>query len=177
MAHMTRLSDLIKGGVVGESLQEGRAVKVTNSGIHQDLPILMAADTDALANVHVLMAVPDQFTRPTRSDLYKAPWYTTQPQTTGYGSPVDENVTYYRVGKSVLWNPTITSGELGQAHRGGSYAVQSGAYVMSAGIKVPGSLVKVTTGRWETTTDETKAVGTVDEYNSTLDVLCFTLKQ
>lgn len=176
MAFQTRLSDVVIGGVVGESIQEGRAVKMTNSGIHQDLPILMLADTDSMAGVFCLLAVPDQFSRPTRADLYKAPWYTTQPKTTGYLDPTDA-YTMYRVGKSVLWNPTITSGELGQAHRGGSYAVQSGAYVMSAGIRVPGSLVKVTTGRWDTTTDETKAVGRVDKYDPTLDILCFTLKQ
>jgi hypothetical protein len=82
----------------------------------------------------------------------------------------------YRVGKSVLWNPTLVSGELANVHRGGSYAVLSGSFTDSAAIRVPGAMVKVGAGtKWEVTTSQSDAVGMVEEYNTVNGVLIFTL--
>lgn len=178
MAHVARLSDVVKGGVVGESLKEGAPVKMTTSGIHNDLPVLMKADQNAVKNVYCLMAVPDQFERPTDGDLYKAPWYTKLPRETGYSEPVETGKTYYKVGKSLLRNPTLTSGELGQAHRGGTYAVPSGVFVDSANIRVPGNFIKVgATNLWEYTATESEACGQVDWYDPADGYLYFTLYQ
>lgn len=178
MAYVSRLSDVVKPGVVGESLQEGKAVRVTTSGVHNDLPVLMTATSGEVSNVYVLFQAVDNFERPTDAGLYTANWNASISRTTGFGNPVDTNKTYYRVGKSTLWDPTLLSGELGQAHRGGTYAVPEGAYVDSANIKVPGNKIKVSNlGRWEYTSSESDAVGVVDEYNTANSVLIFTLKQ
>lgn len=179
MAYVSRLSDVVKPTVVGESIQEGKAVKIVTSGlgVHNELGVAMLADASTVMNVYCLMTPPDQFDRPTPAGMYTAGWRASLPFTTGYGDPI-ESRTFYKVGRSVLWNPTLVSGELGQAHRGGTYAVPSGAYIESANIRIPGSMIRVgTSGRWEYTATESEAVGTVDEFNGTNHVLVFTLRQ
>ena len=92
----------------------------------------------------------------------------------GFGDPV-YTTTQYQVGKSVLWNPTLVSGELGLLMRGGTYAVPSGTFNDSANIRVPGAMVRVNGGKWDYTTTESQAVGIVEEYNTVNGVLIFTL--
>lgn len=175
MAYVARLSDYVRGGVVGESLQEGVPVVMTQSGVRNELPVLMKAPENSVNRVGILFATPDDFSRPTEEGLYKANVKTQIDPLSGYGSPVFTK-TMYNVGKSTLWNPTLTSGELGQMHRGGSYAVPSGAFVDSANIKVPGNMIKVgSTNKWEYTATESEAVGVTEEYNYTLGVLIFSL--
>lgn len=178
MAHVSRLSDLVRGGVAGESIQEGTAVVMTQSGVRNELPVLMKAGANATGNVFVIMASPDNFARPTLEGMYTAGSTTTidAQSNTGWSNPV-ESLTYYKVGKSTLWNPTIVSGELAQAHRGGTYAVLSGTYVDSADIKVPGNKIAVAAdGQW-TYTSGANAVGFVEEFDADRTVLYITLHQ
>lgn len=175
MAYVARLSDYVRGGVVGETLQEGVPVVMTQSGVRNELPVLMKAPENSVHRVGILFATPDDFVRPTDEGLYKAGFKTQIDPNSGFGLPV-QTQTLYKVGKSTLWNPTLTSGELGQMHRGGSYAVPSGAFVDSANIKVPGNMIKVgSTNKWEYTNTESEAVGMTEEYNHTLGVLIFSL--
>lgn len=179
MAYVSRFSDVVKPAVAGESIQEGRAVSLGASGVRRDLAVAMLAASGVISNVYVAMVPPDDYARPTDSRLYTMgnTLNFNQWSNTAYSDPVHTS-TLYDVGKSALWNPTLLSGELLQAHRGGSYAVPSGAYVDSAAIKVPGAKIAVTTsGQWIATANEGNAVGTVDEYNAANGVLIFTLKQ
>lgn len=167
----------MRGGVlVDATAQEGIAVTFTQSGSHNDLPSVTAASTGMVANVGILIKGPDQFARPTDSRMYTTTQLLQIDPGSGYGDPV-YTVTTYNVGKSTLWNPTLSSGEIVNVHRGGSYAVPSGAYVSSAAIKVPGAMVKVgaTGGKWDVTSSQTDAVGMVDEFNTLNGVLIFTL--
>lgn len=179
MAYVSRLSDMVRGGVVGaDGLQEGTAVMLTQSGVRNELPVLMPATAASVGNVFILFAAVDNFARPTPEGMYTAPAFTTidARANTGWSDPI-ETLTVYKVGKSVLWNPTLNSGELAQAHRGGTYAVPSGAFVDSADIRVPGNKIAVgANGQW-TYTSGANAVGYVEEYNDTNSVLIFTLHQ
>lgn len=177
MAYVARLADYVRGGVVGESMQEGLAVKLTTSGngLRNELPVIMKASQNNVAAIGIVIKNPDDFSRPTLEGMYTARGRVTFNQNTGFSDPV-RTETNYLVGKSVLWNPTLVSGELGLVMRGGTFAVPSGAYIMSAGILVPGSLVRVGTGGlWETTSTESQAVGIVEEFNVINQVLIFTL--
>jgi hypothetical protein len=176
MAYVSRLSDYVRGGVVGGTFQEGLAVKITNSGVHNDLPVFMGASTNDTVNVGILFAVPDQFSRPTDSDLYKASPSVVWNQNNGFSDPIDTGKTFYKVGKSTLWNPTLTSGELGQLHRGGTYAVPSGTFIDSANIRIPGNMIRVgANNQWEYTATQSQAVGVTEEYNTVTESLIFTL--
>lgn len=176
MAYQARLSDYVRGGVVVDAtLQEGVPVTLLNSGSLNELPGITAASSGQVHNVFILFEAPDDFPRPTDARMYTARNLAQVDPNSGYADPI-ETTTQYRVGKSVLWNPTLVSGERALAARGGTYAVPSGAFVNSAGIKVPGALVKVGTGnKWEVTTDNTNAVGMVEEYNTVNEVLVFSL--
>ena len=176
MAYQARLSDYVRGGVVIDAtLQEGLAVTFTQSGARNELPGLTAASVGMVNNVGILFKGPDDFPRPTDGRMYTASNLAKINPGTGYADPV-ETTTQYKVGKSVLWNPTLVSGELGLLARGGTYAVPSGAFVDGAGIKVPGAMVKVGAGaKWDVTTSQTDAVGVVEEYNTVNGVLIFTL--
>jgi hypothetical protein len=177
MAYVSRLADYVRGGVVGESIIEGQAVKMTTSGVRADLPVLMKASQNQTKNIGILIKGPDDFARPTLEGMYTAPAQVTQNWNTGFTTPV-RTETSYLVGKSVLWNPTLVSGELGLMMRGGTFAVPSGVYIMSANIRVPGNMIRVGTGGlWEYTATESEAVGFVEEYQPALDVLIFTLHQ
>lgn len=178
MAYLSRFSDVIKPVIAGADLVEGTAVKIIASGGDQtQLPKVIAATPGEVHNVYVVMAAQDDFSRPTEEGMYTADWKKVLPYTTGYGNPVHTRTTY-DIAKSLLWSPTIKSGERTQAHRGTTVAVPSDCYVDSAGIKVPGARIKVgSAGLWEVTSTESETVGTVDEYNPVNAVLIFTLEQ
>lgn len=179
MAYVSRLSDVVRGVVAGANFQEGLAVRLTAAGTaHTDLPTAQLATGGETANVFIIMAAVDNFARPTRASMYTAPSTVQIDRNTGYSDPIRNLGDQYEVGMSVLWNPTIPSGALAQAHRGGTYAVPSGAFVDSVNIKVPGNKIKVgASGRWEYTSTESEAVGYTEEYNTDNAVLIFTLKQ
>lgn len=175
MAYVARLADYVRGGVVGESMQEGLAVKLTNSGVRNDLPVVMKASQNQVNNIGIVFKNPDDFARPTLEGLYTATYRTTFNQNSGYSEPV-KTETNYLVGKSTLWNPTLVSGELALVMRGGTFAVPSGAYIQSANIRIPGNMIRVGTGGlWEYTTTEAEAVGMTEEFNAVNQVLIFTL--
>jgi len=177
MAYVARLADYVRGGVVGESMQEGTAVKLTTSGagVHGELPVFMKASQNNVNTIGIVFKSPDDFARPTLEGLYTAPARVTFNQNSGFSDPV-RTETNYLVGKSTLWNPTLVSGELALMMRGGTFAVPSGAYIMSANIRVPGNMIRVGTGGlWEYTATEAEAVGVTEEYSPVNDVLIFTL--
>jgi len=176
MAYEARLSDYVRGGVVVDAtMQEGVPVTITQSGAHNDLPGLTAASVGQVNQVGILFKGPDNFSRPTDSRMYTASNLATLNPGSGFGDPI-YTTTMYQVGKSVLWNPTLVSGELGNMHRGGTYAVPSGTFTDTAAIRVPGALIKVGSGnKWEVTTSQTDAVGMTEEYNTTNSVLVFSL--
>lgn len=175
MAYVARLSDYVRGGVVASNMQEGLAVVVAASGQRNELPNLAQAPASSVHNVFILFKNPDDFARPTDAAMYTAPGVRVVNLNLGFQEPIKTS-TVYNVGKSVLWNPTLVSGELGQAHRGGTYAVPAGTFVDVTAIKVPGSLIAVgANGQWITTTDKTIAVGMVEEYNTVNEVLIFSL--
>jgi len=175
MAYTARLSDYVRGGRMGQDLQEGVPVTFTQSGTVNDLPTLIAASVGMVNNCGILLKGPDDFPRPTDSRMYTASRLAQFDPSTGYGDPV-YTTTQYQVGKSTLWNPTLVSGELGLLARGGSYAVPSGAFIDTAAIRVPGAMIKVGAGpKWEVTSSQTDAVGAVEEYNTVNGVLIFSL--
>jgi len=175
MAYQARLSDYVRGGRVDASYQEGIPVTFTQSGTVNDLPTITAATAAAVNNIGILFKGPDDFSRPTDSRMYTASRLATLDPNSGYGDPI-YTTTQYNVGKSVLWNPTLVSGELGLLMRGGTYAVPSGTFNDSAAIRVPGAMIKVATGaKWDVTVSQTDAVGVVEEYNTVNGVLIFTL--
>lgn len=177
MAYVARLADFVRGGVIGESMQEGLAVKLTTSGagLRNELPVIMKASQNNVNQVGIVFKNPDDFARPTLEGMYTAPFKTVFNQNSGFSDPI-RTETNYLVGKSTLWNPTLVSGELGLMMRGGTFAVPSGAYIMSANIRVPGNMVRVGTGGlWEYTATEAEAVGIVEEFNVINQVLIFTL--
>lgn len=180
MAYVSRLSDVVRGVVAGTNFQEGLAVRLTaaTNTLHGDLPVAQLATAGETTNVFVLMAAVDNFARPTRAVMYTASPSVKIDRNSNYADPIRNLGDQYQVGMSVLWNPTVPSGALAQAHRGGTYAVPSGAFIDSADIRVAGNKIKVgTNGRWEYTAVETDAVGYVEEYNTDNAVLIFTLKQ
>ncbi len=176
MAYQARLSDYVRGGVLGADLQEGVPVTFTQSGaVNNELPTLVGATTNMVNNVGILFKGPDDFARPTDARMYTANRLATIDPSTGFGNPV-YTTTLYNVGKSTLWNPTLVSGEQGLLMRGGTYAVPSGTFIDSAAIRVPGAMVRVGAGtKWEVTSTQSEAVGVVEEYNYTNAVLIFTL--
>lgn len=177
MAYVARLADYVRGGVVGESMQEGLAVKLTTSGlgVHNELPVFMKASQNNVNQVGIVFKSPDDYARPTLEGMYTVRSTAIRNQYGGFSEPV-KTETYYTVGKSTLWNPTLVSGELALMMRGGTFAVPSGAYIQSDNIRIPGSMIRVGTGGlWEYTATEAQAVGAVEEYNSVNDVLIFTL--
>ena len=175
MAYVARLSDYVRGGVVAASTQEGLAVVVAASGQRNELPNLVQAAAGTVHNVFILFKNPDDFARPTPAEMYTVPGIRVVNLNQGFQEPIKTS-TVYEVGKSVLWNPTLVSGELGQAHRGGTYAVPSGAFIDVPAIRVPGALISVgANARWAVTTDNAVAVGMVEEFNTVNQVLIFSL--
>lgn len=176
MAYEARLSDYVRGGVVVDAtMQEGVPVTLTQSGARNELPGLTAASVGQVNQVGILFKGPDNFARPTDARMYTASNLAKTNPGSGYADPVYVT-TMYQVGKSTLWNPTLVSGELGNMHRGGTYAVPSGTFIDGAAIRVPGALVKVGSGnKWDVTSSQSDAVGMVEEYNTVNGVLIFNL--
>lgn len=144
MAYVSLASALVLGGVAGESMQEGRAVTLNASGLHNDLPTVLLASSGSV-DVWVVMATPDNFPRPTLSTLFSYPSTTAFPRAstvTADGNLI-ESRTFYTVGPSVLENPTLASGWKVQLHRGGAYTIPSGAYVDTATIRNAGAHLRV----------------------------------
>ena len=177
MAYVSRLADYVRGGIVGANMQEGVAVILTVSGTRNELPVLMPASQNQVGNIGILFKGPDDFPRPTLDSMYTAPGVQVVNWNSGYNVPVRTETTY-QVGKSVLWNPTLVSGEQGLFMRGGTFAVPSGSFIDSANIRVPGNMIRVGSGGlWEYTATEAQSVGFVEEYNDAQGVLIFTLRQ
>lgn len=177
MAYQARLSDYVRGGVVIDAtLLEGTPVTFTQSGSRNELPGITAASVGMVNNVGILFVGPDDFARPTDARMYTVGNLAQIDPSTGYHDPIQTGITTYNVGKSVLWNPTLVSGELGLVMRGGTYAVLPDSFIDSAGIRVPGAMIKVGAGpKWQVTTSQTDAVGVVEEWNAVNGVLIFTL--
>jgi hypothetical protein len=177
MAYQARLSDYVRGGVVLDAtLIEGTPVTFTQSGVRNELPSITAASVGMVNNVGILMVGPDQFPRPTDARMYTVGALAQINPSTGFHDPIQSGITTYNVGKSVLWNPTVASGELALVMRGGTYAVTTDSFIDSAGIRVPGAMIKVGAGpKWQVTTSQSDAVGVVEEFNTVNNVLIFTL--
>ena len=169
MAHEARLSVTVKPAVVGEAnLQEGRLIRLTVSGVRDDLPVARFASSGTTINVYVAFVPPDTFSRPTPSQNYIAPRLATFYEGNAWGDNV-ETGTFYNVGASTLEDPVAVSGWGILAKLGGAYHVSSGCVVDSANIKIVGNLVKVSddnTGRWEYTASESAAIGRVIDYDT-----------
>lgn len=178
MAYVSMGSSTVMGGVAGESMQEGRAVVFSASGLHRDLPTVLlasAGDTD----VYVVLATPDMLPRPTLPGMFTYQNEFTGWSDLGAGLPdpreaTEDYLNYndqrlrYNVGPSVMSNPTISSGWKVQIHKGGAYTLMSGCYVDSVGIKVQGAKVKVAaSGRFTLASNVAdSAVATVREYRA-----------
>jgi hypothetical protein len=179
--HVSVLSDVVRGGITAADILEGLAVTLSNSGVvngnQQDLPTIVAASESA-APVYVLEAAPDNFSRPVDLRQYRAGWNVTLGREDSDFSEPLETITRYNVGISNLDNPTVPSGFLGLAHRGGVYTVPSTCYIDSADIKVPDNYIEVGAGsKWEYTASRTNAVGQVVEYDAATGNLTFQLWQ
>lgn len=179
--HVSVRSDVVKGGILASDILEGLAVKLSDSGVwngvQQNIPTIRLADATN-APVYVLEAAPDNFPRPVDLRQYRATWNTTQGREDADFSEPLETVTRYNVGISNLDNPTVPSGFLGLAHRGGRYTVPSTCYVDSSGIKVPDNYIEVgSDGKWAYTASRTNAVGQVVEFDYATNNLTFELWQ
>jgi len=175
MAHIARLSESVRGAVAGELIQEGRLVRLTVSGVRNDLPVAMLAASGTTRNVYIAMVPPDDFARPTPATMYSAGFSTTLRESGSWGDFVETN-TFYRVGLSTLENPFMPSGYLLQAHRETVVTVPSGCVVANASLKTVGSLAKVSddgTGRFEYTTSDSVAVARVVDWEPSLDQYTF----
>ncbi len=178
MAWQAVQSVYVGQGVLGESAGEGLAVKLSASGLHNDLPTAMLA-TVGDVDVFVVLATPDEFPRPTPSTLFTYPASSTFPRASTISA--DQNLidsrTWYMVGPSMLENPTLASGWKVQLHKGGAYHVPSGRFVDSASIRAAGAHVKVASGGLWTyaSASDSARVGYVREYNADDGSLCFVL--
>lgn len=167
MAHVSKIDLHVRPSVAGESLPEGRLVRLIASGLHDDLPTARLAASGTRLNVYVAFAAPDNFARPTPSAMYTATRNANFYETSAWGN-FTETDTFYRVGISTLEDPTMASGYVMLARRGGIYEVASGCVVTSSNLQVVGNLVKVSddgTGRWEYTTVESSAIAKVVDWN------------
>jgi hypothetical protein len=165
MAHVAMGSTHVTGAVAGESIVEGRAVVMGATGLRNDLPSAMLATSGAL-NVYVAIVPPDRFPRPTPVSMYTAPDYVTFSQFDQTLGELTTNELVYRIGPSLIEQPTAASGWLLQLHKGGAYTLTTGCYIDTAEIRVPGNKVRVgdSAGRFAYTAATTDAVGSVREY-------------
>ena len=181
MAYISRLSDYVRGGVAQDTILEGKLVTISTSGVRaNELPNVRLAASGAFP-VFVAIVPPDDFPRPTNSEMYTATNLGTlrSDTNTGWQNPV-ESYTFYRQGLSTFEAPTLTSGMLVQLHRGGTVTVTSGCWLDSANIKVNGSLVKPATdgtGRFEYTNTRADSIGFVEEYDGKRNYLTVVIAQ
>jgi hypothetical protein len=166
MANVAMLSTHVTGGVAGESILEGRAVVMSASGLHGDLPTALLATANA-TNVFVAFVPPDQFPRPTPVGMFTSPQSVTFSQ---FGMNLADLTTHelvYRIGPSNLEAPVAASGWLVQLHKGGAYNLTAGCYTDSDDIRKNGALIKVgASGIFEYADAGTYAVGYVREYRN-----------
>lgn len=178
MAYIARLSRLAKGAVAGQTIQEGRLVSLTSSGLYNDLPTALLAASGVYKNVYVAIVPPDNFARPTPAVMYTARDRDVIYESTGW-SNAPETGPFYHEGLSTLENPFLASGYILQAHTGVTVTVPSGCTVPTSNLQVVGNLVKVSddgTGRFEYTTNQAIAIGVVEDYDPALQTYTFEVR-
>lgn len=178
--HVASRSAKVRGAIVIASVVEGLAVQLNDSGVARgletDLPTAALADSGML-HPYIIAAAPDDFMRPVDKRQYQAGWRVVSDKTlsSGYSEPV-ETETFYKVGISNLYNPTIPSGFVVNLHRGGTYTIPVAAYTDSADIHVVGAPIEVgDNGKWQRATVTTNAVGEVVFYDAATEELTFEL--
>lgn len=179
MAHEAKLSLFSVPSVAGETIEEGRLVRLVASGIRNDLAVAKLAASGTTINVYVAFAAPDNFSRPTPGQVYTAPSRTQWYESDSWGNPTQTDTWYFQ-GLSTFEAPIIASGYVMLAKREGTYTVTSGCVISSASIQTVGNLVKVAddgTGRWDVTTLEANAIGTVVDYDPALLTYTFRLNK
>lgn len=180
MAFVSRLSDYVGQGVAAQEIAEGMLVTTTISGTRGNLPNVVVAASGTVRPVFVAFVPPDNFARPVNSLQYTATELAVlrSDLNTGWNLNQTDTYTMYRIGLSNLEAPTLVSGMLVQLHRQGTYTLTSGNFISSAQIKVNGALVKVAddgTGKFAYTTNNSVAVGFVEEYDAYRNYLVVTL--
>jgi hypothetical protein len=177
MAYVAMGGTFVGQGVAGSQFQEGIAVKVSASGLHDDLPTVLPASAGD-KNVFIAIVPPDMFPRPTPRGMFNRNQIATSmaagtlPLSNG-GFSVDNAAEYvidsgqreaqYLLGPSMMSEPTIYSGWAVQLHAGGAYTLTAGAYTDSAAIRVIGATVAVGTGG-KFVQSASNVVGWVREY-------------
>lgn len=181
MAHEAKLSLYSVPAVAGQAIEEGRLVRLTASGLRNDLPTALPAASGTTINVYVAFAPPDNFSRPTPGSVYTAAptsyWLENQVAGPSWGNQTQTDTWFFQ-GLSTFEAPLLGSGYLVLAKREGVYTVTSGCVVAGSNIQVVGNLVKVAddgTGRWDSTTVESSAIGTVVDYDPALNTYTFRL--
>lgn len=150
MAYVAMGSTHVTGGVAGQDIVEGRAVQISASGLHNDLPTVLLAASGAV-NVFVALMTPDQFPRPTFAGFFNrnstTRFYNNDAlYTTGldpYLVDSGQRGAQYLIGPSLLEEPTISSGWMVQLHKGGAYRLTSNCFVDSTSIRNAGATVQV----------------------------------
>lgn len=178
MAHVAMGSLHVIGVALGANMVEGVAVKLSASGIHNELPTAVVAG-DGDKNVFIVLASPDRFPRPTPRDMFLRQDTTVglPSGSVGHGMQIGfdprnaeeflidsgQRGPYYNIGPSMMQEPTLYSGWMVTLHRGGAYTLTENCFVDSADIRVPGAGVKVgANGKFVYAT--TNVVGYVREY-------------
>lgn len=158
--------------VAGVSIVEGKAVKVTNSGLRNDLPTATLAAVNDVVGVYIAFMPPDNFPRPSASSWYTAPQQKVfRTNVDGTYSDPSETETFYRTPRSMWKQPTVPSGELVALHRG-KLGVTSGAFIDTANIRIPGNMVRVgASGLLEYTATASEHIAVVDRYDPDNGVL------
>jgi hypothetical protein len=158
--------------VAGVAIVEGKAVKVSNSGLRNDLPTAALAAVNDVVGVYIAFMPPDNFPRPSASSWYTAPQQNIQRllDDSTYTDPT-ETETFYRVPRSMWKQPTVPSGELVALHNG-KIGVTAGAFIDVANIRIPGNMVRVgASGLLEYTATASEHFAVVDRYDPDNGVL------
>lgn len=177
MAHEARLALLVRPAVAGVTIREGQLIRLTASGLKDDLPTALLATSGIRLNVYVAMAAPDNFARPTPGAMYRAGRTGTFYEN-GNWQDFQETDTFYYQGLSTYAEPTLVSGYLVRACRDGIFTVPSGVTTDNASLRTVGNLVKVAddnTGRWDYTADESVAIAKVVDWEPSLGNYTFEL--
>lgn len=168
MAYVATHSATVIGAVAGQNILEGRAVVLSASGLHEELPTAMLATAGA-RNIFVAIVPPDNFPRPTPEGFFRRPGYSIDQldprDAVEFSYDTGQRGPYYRLGPSMMETPTALSGFMIQCHNGGTYTLTSGSFTNSAQIRVPGAQVRVgANGVFEYSTNASEIVGFVREY-------------
>jgi hypothetical protein len=166
MAWVAMGSPHVVGAVAGEIVVEGRAVVMSASGLHRDLPTAVLAPAGSM-NVFVAIVPPDRFPRPTPVSMYTPNDLVTFSQVGQSFGELTSDELMYRIGPSMMEQPVALSGWLLQLHKGGAYTLTAGAYTDSTNIRRNGALVTVAaSGLFTYTADSSVAVGYVREWRA-----------